>query len=226
MLTTEKLIQDPRRALNVGVGLSSPLWATFIAAAGAGVAYWAWAQWARGRAQHEFAGFLTGEAPAPGLTAPPAASKDTPMAEAPEPPAAPGAEPSVATAAPETFAAAAAEPVASELDGSLAVQGAPEAEPELTPTPEPASSPKALAEDAAAPAPKARAARRGAEPLIAPPHEPTVIEAAAPEPTPAPPGRTRAKALTGAAPAATERSARPRAGNGEGSKRSSPRRKG
>ena len=37
--------EDPGRALNLGVGLASPLWPTFLVTAGAGVAYWWWTQW-------------------------------------------------------------------------------------------------------------------------------------------------------------------------------------
>lgn len=38
---------DTTRALNLSVGLASPLWPTFAAAAGAGVAWWYWSQWAK-----------------------------------------------------------------------------------------------------------------------------------------------------------------------------------
>ena len=41
---------DGRRALDGGVGVSTPLWATFLAAAGAGAAFWWWTQWSRGKA--------------------------------------------------------------------------------------------------------------------------------------------------------------------------------
>ena len=36
MLTDEKFLDDPRRAVQLGLGFYSPLWPTFIAAAGAG----------------------------------------------------------------------------------------------------------------------------------------------------------------------------------------------
>jgi hypothetical protein len=38
---------DTTRALNLSVGLASPLWSTFAAAAGAGMAWWYWSQWAK-----------------------------------------------------------------------------------------------------------------------------------------------------------------------------------
>jgi hypothetical protein len=39
---------DPARALNMGVGMASPLWPAFLATAGAGVAYWWMARWIQG----------------------------------------------------------------------------------------------------------------------------------------------------------------------------------
>ncbi len=42
---------DGRRAIDGGVGASTPLWATFLAAAGAGAAFWWWTQWSRGKAE-------------------------------------------------------------------------------------------------------------------------------------------------------------------------------
>ena len=41
----KSVAEDPGRALNLGVGLVSPLWPTFLATAGAGVAWWWWTQW-------------------------------------------------------------------------------------------------------------------------------------------------------------------------------------
>ena len=74
MLNDEKFLDDPRRAVQLGLGFYSPLWPTFIAAAGAGVAFWAWAQWMRGKAQSEFSPALAG-APASAVS-PVAATPD------------------------------------------------------------------------------------------------------------------------------------------------------
>ena len=49
MLTREQ--PDPRRALNIGMGVASPLWPAFAAMAGAGVAFWWWGRLMRGQVQ-------------------------------------------------------------------------------------------------------------------------------------------------------------------------------
>ncbi|MEO6378883.1 MAG: hypothetical protein ABIO37_12725 [Caulobacteraceae bacterium] len=45
MQQPKPVAEDAGRALNLGVGLVSPLWPTFMVTASAGVAYWWWTQW-------------------------------------------------------------------------------------------------------------------------------------------------------------------------------------
>jgi hypothetical protein len=214
MLTDEKFLDDPRRAVQLGLGIYSPLWPTFIAAAGAGVAFWAWAQWARGKAQHEFAA-------APGLD----------MAAIPEPilfePPAPE---------PEAVIEVEIEAVANDL-AAPPPEPAPEPEPvaleaiepiveflvvDAVPEPEPAAMEPAPLE----PAPVVRkAVRRKAAAPVAPP-EPAIAAAIAPEPEsarepPKPPRKVRPLAAANISP----RQARAAKAAG-GPKRRGPRRKG
>ena len=70
---------DSRRALDGGVSVSTPLWATFLAAAGAGAAFWWWTQWSRGKAEATASNTDTG-----GAGAQPVAP-DTIMAHTPAP---------------------------------------------------------------------------------------------------------------------------------------------
>lgn len=77
-------LTSPKRAMTTSLGLASPLWPTFIAAAGAGAAFWWWTQWARGRAEAEA---READAIAEG-----AAKPEIVMAHAPEP-ATTGGEP-------------------------------------------------------------------------------------------------------------------------------------
>lgn len=82
MLNDHRELSDPRRAMQIGMGMASPLWSTFFLAAGAGVAFWAWSQWAR---RPEF----LGEAgPAPGgngFASKPVVSPPPVLDAAPEP---------------------------------------------------------------------------------------------------------------------------------------------
>jgi hypothetical protein len=136
----DKGLGDPQRALRMGLGFASPLWPTFFAAASAGVAYWAWAQWARGRAFNEF------QAPEPDLTAPPAANGATPPAERPEP-------------GPVQAEPAAAAPVPAQAE--------PEAPPMPAPAVNQAAEPAAAAPEPALPKPPRAPRRKPAAPLEA-----------------------------------------------------------
>ncbi|HTK35711.1 MAG TPA: hypothetical protein VL358_10565 [Caulobacteraceae bacterium] len=165
MLTDEKLLDDPRRALQLGLGIYSPLWPTFIAAAGAGVAFWAWAQWARGKAQTEFVG-------AHGLVAVPPASAFPPVLEPEfdiEPEPEPVAETPPVQAAPEPDP----EPVI-EAAAPVAETMAPAPAPVETVAP--AVEEPAPAKPASAAAKAAR--RKPAEPEPAPTRKPKTLSAA------------------------------------------------
>lgn len=116
MLSDHRELSDPRRAVQMGLGLSSPLWPTFFLAAGAGVAYWAWSHWGRKTVE------AAGSPPLLEGFAPPPASRATPMAEKPSPPSA---------------SEAVAEDSAPVLDENLAVQGAAVAPPKPPRKPRP-----------------------------------------------------------------------------------------
>lgn len=152
-------INDPRRALQFGLGITSPLWSTFVAAASAGVAFWMWSQWSRRELQPQNAG-----APAaPGsvdVAAPPPANDQTPAAPAEL--AQPAPEPKTQPAAAE-LAPVLAAPAAEQLTESLAVQAAPPAnEPPPTPEAEASAAPEAASAPEVAPEPLA--AQAPAEP--------------------------------------------------------------
>ena len=165
MLTDEKLLDDPRRAVQLGLGFYSPLWPTFMAAAGAGVAFWAWAQWMRGKAESEFSPVLTGTT-ALSPAAPPEAV--TEAAEAVAEVVAPVVE--TVTAGIEESAAvlgaapveAAPEPVAAELASVEALQDPVEV---VTEPP----GPEIFAAEEEAPAPKPASRKRAASAKPAPP---------------------------------------------------------
>ena len=131
---------DGRRALDGGVGVSTPLWATFLAAAGAGAAFWWWTQWSRGKAEATATNTDTG-----GAGAQPSAP-ETIMAHTPAPAGGPinsvdkadeklvepaeelmAHAPVAADASPVAKApkAKAAKATAKTLDETLGVQGAP-----------------------------------------------------------------------------------------------------
>jgi len=224
MAADEKWFQDPRRGLNFGVGVFSPLWSAFVAAASAGVAFWAWTQWGRRTAP---AGFpQAGPEPE---TAPPAATEATPPADLPEP---------VAPEPAERTAAVVAEPVANQLDESLAVQApaepvppenAEEAEKGAAPVEAPfVSAPPpsdaAPVQPSKPPKPKSpsrAAARKKPAVDIEPPRPHTVIEAVAPEaPAKAP---SKARALASAATPVAKPARSPKAaGAATASKRRTP----
>ena len=82
------------RAVNVGVGAASPLWASFFMAAAAGVAYWGWTRWFKPTEAAK------GEAPT-NLAAPPAPTAGTPFAEPELSKPAPEPEPAPAEPAPD-----------------------------------------------------------------------------------------------------------------------------
>jgi hypothetical protein len=42
----QPIAKSPDRVIHLAAGLASPLWPTFLATAGVGVAYWWWARWA------------------------------------------------------------------------------------------------------------------------------------------------------------------------------------
>ena len=134
---------DTNRAMHMGLGMSSPLWPTFVLAAGAGVAYWAWSRVLQDRLAP------VGDRPGPAA----ADTADKPEQSAPAGQAAPVA----ANDPPAKPKAVLVEAPAAELDETLGVQGASDAD--------------------SAPAPKA--ARKPARPAAAEPDaEPAVIEAA------------------------------------------------
>jgi hypothetical protein len=55
VMWVQERVSDGRRVVHLGVGATSPLWPTFIAAAGAGVAFWWWTQWSRGQSEAKLA---------------------------------------------------------------------------------------------------------------------------------------------------------------------------
>lgn len=133
---------DPKRATQLGIGLSSPLWGAFALTASAGMAWWAWSRWGRTALEG------VGEAGPRDVTAPPAASAKTPDAERPSVEAAPEPK-SFEAEAPKTIA----EPV---IDKTVAV---------APPVPEPVAAPKLAPKKAAAPkasAPKPAVAKADA----------------------------------------------------------------
>lgn len=116
-MTENKLFQDPRQAVHLGLGAASPLWATFLAAASAGVAFWAWFQWGRGKPAAPAAAPEAVDA-----AAPPAATAGTPTAERPTSEPEPEPEPE-AKAEPEAEAASIVDDTAAErIAESVAVQ--------------------------------------------------------------------------------------------------------
>lgn len=73
----QRELSDPRKAVQLGLGMSSPLWPSFFLAAGAGVAYWAWSHWGRKAVE------AVGSPPLlEGLAPPPAADRPQPPVEA------------------------------------------------------------------------------------------------------------------------------------------------
>ncbi len=125
----EEHLPEPRRAITIGVGAASPLWPTFMLAAGAGVAFWWWTQWARGDAgTANAAASQAAEAPSPQpSTATSAEPVEEIMAHVPEP-----------AGAPSTVAEPAAADLVEPAEEILAhVPPAPEAAPEVVTASEP-----------------------------------------------------------------------------------------
>ena len=169
MWTDHRELSDPKRAVQLGVGLASPLWPTFFLAASAGAVYWAWSQWAR---RPELAGEAGPAAvPTPTRRKPAVVAAPEPVTEvAPEP------EALDVEAAPEPLAEIASEPEVVPEPAPAPVVASP---PVVEAAPAPKLRPKAPRK------PKAMAAPAVEAPVVtAPVVETPVVEAVASEPKP------------------------------------------
>lgn len=153
---------DTTRALNLSVGLASPLWPTFAAAAGAGVAWWYWSQWAK-HAIAEAPVLEAGEGMAAAEAVTAGTLADEPFTEEPGVEAVDVAASELEPAANDAVAAPVeAEPLDTVVETVIdPVIEAPVAviEPAVDLAPEPKPAPKAAAPRASAPR-KASAPRR------------------------------------------------------------------
>lgn len=178
-----ELRPDQARTARLGLGMASPMWLPFMAAASMGAAFWMVQNWSRmgGAARANGLGAAEGA----GRSNRPGASAGTETPDRPQPAARPApAQPSPAAVAPQPSASLPAavrrfaEDASASLSGSLAVQGAdaaeapspvhavstPAAQRTQAPPPKPKPKPKSAPKSAAVPRPGPggeQAARRG-----------------------------------------------------------------
>lgn len=196
----DALRPDQARLTHTHMGLISPIWLPFIAAAGVGAAWWTMTHWARvmgsgypGLAVPRANGANNGANGAAARPAQPSPQAAVPAEPAPRPAAARAVE-ALAPEAESLAAGLAEQPGGGALNESLAVQGEAADQAASARTPEPATA--TTAPKATSPAaPPARTAPPKAEAAA---HEPAKVaprKAEAPAPQPAKVARPKAEAV-------------------------------